>query len=360
MADVKEWADSMAGNGSGVPPDYPPEGMDKSDVNNCMREMMAAVRAWYQDQTFIDLFVSNDETWTVSRIDASTVRVAGPASAEAVFSDDRRVKITANSGPTTVYGFVDSVSYAVGNTDVVVTIDAAGSVPADTDQIEVMALELGRVVSRNVGSAADEVADGAALTASIAANVSAKSAAFKDYADTFGEADKVPLYDQLGTAAQLAFGVGTEDLVKASDIPSLLGTLALGDYAEMVFAEKTSDQTVDNLEHDITSMTGIALPGTPDGAKKYVLDAVVQFGPNATAAQVRVYLGGSGDKGDAEILDFPNNPASAALSVAGYEFTPGVLDTHIGFSFDHSTLGDQTVFGSGNVRSWLRVREAIE
>jgi len=364
MAEIYEWADSAGGNGLDNPPDWPKENMDKSDVNDCLREMMAAMRVWYQAPQWLQLFDSTDETWTVSRLSDTEVRVAGPSDASAAFPYDRRVKITASSGPTTVYGYVHPTtgpSYGSPNTDVTVVIDAAGTVPVGTDTIEVCIVELKTAAYRNVGSGAAEVPDGDALAASIAANISADSAAFTDVADAFGDPGEIPIYDQLGTVGQYDQGTGAGEIPFVGDLPGILSEQAYEDIPDFVFGEKTSNQTVSSAEVDITSMTGIELPGTPDGVKKYVLDAMVQYGSACSNAHVRVYIGSSGDLGDTEMLDFPHIESGEGwLSVAGYEFTPGVADTHIGFSFDHSNVSSQTVYGSSNVRSWLRVREVIE
>lgn len=48
MSNVSKW-NVLAGNNTDPPPDGAPEHMLRSAVNNCMREMMAAVARWYGD-----------------------------------------------------------------------------------------------------------------------------------------------------------------------------------------------------------------------------------------------------------------------------------------------------------------------
>ena len=49
MSNVPIW-DVAAGNNASAPPDGAPEGMAPSAVNDTMREMMAALKRWYEDQ----------------------------------------------------------------------------------------------------------------------------------------------------------------------------------------------------------------------------------------------------------------------------------------------------------------------
>ena len=69
MASIDQWSRTAAGNGPAAgPPDWPKEGMDKSDVNDTMRENMASLRDWYQDPTWVNPFNANDETITVAKL----------------------------------------------------------------------------------------------------------------------------------------------------------------------------------------------------------------------------------------------------------------------------------------------------
>lgn len=48
MSNVSEWS-TTAGSNNGAPPDGAPENMLPGKVNDCMREMMAALAKWFQD-----------------------------------------------------------------------------------------------------------------------------------------------------------------------------------------------------------------------------------------------------------------------------------------------------------------------
>lgn len=60
MSNLSAW-DVVAGNNNATPPDGAPENMLRSAVNNTMREMMAAVARWYQDNlgTLVSTSASN-------------------------------------------------------------------------------------------------------------------------------------------------------------------------------------------------------------------------------------------------------------------------------------------------------------
>ena len=49
MANVSQW-DNAAANNNDTPPDGWPEGQAPSTVNDCAREMQAAISRWYDDQ----------------------------------------------------------------------------------------------------------------------------------------------------------------------------------------------------------------------------------------------------------------------------------------------------------------------
>jgi hypothetical protein len=90
-----------------------------SQVNNSARQMMADVRAWYEEPSWVDY------GYTVAYASGTSFTVTG-ADATAQFVAGRRVKLV---GGTTVYGVVASSSFST-NTTVNVTLDS-GTVPAD-------------------------------------------------------------------------------------------------------------------------------------------------------------------------------------------------------------------------------------
>lgn len=115
---IKDWSTTAADNNS-TPPNGWPEGMLPSQVNNSARQMMADVRAWYEEPSWIDY------GYTVAYASDTSFTVTG-ADATAQFAAGRRVKLV---GSTTVYGVVASSSFST-NTTVNVTLDS-GTVPAD-------------------------------------------------------------------------------------------------------------------------------------------------------------------------------------------------------------------------------------
>ena len=118
---IKDWSTTAADNNS-TPPNGWPEGMLPSQVNNSARQMMADVRSWYEEPSWIDygytVAYASDTSFTVTGADATGQFVAG-----------RRVKLV---GTTTVYGVVASSSFST-NTTVNVTLDS-GTVPADLSE----------------------------------------------------------------------------------------------------------------------------------------------------------------------------------------------------------------------------------
>ena len=138
MADVSEWSQTAAGNNRAVP-DYPPEGMDRQDVNDNVREAMAGVARFYQAPTWVDLLkeggAAND--FTVSRLSDTEINIVHdvtPTDATGKFPIGARCRIS--DGATFVLGFVISRSYAAPNTIVGFAMDGSQVVMAGANKCE--------------------------------------------------------------------------------------------------------------------------------------------------------------------------------------------------------------------------------
>lgn len=127
MTDIKNWYATAAGNDISGPPDYPQEGWSPNEVNDWGREVMAAVRRWYNDPEWLDLNASS----TITRVSDTQFTVSG-VDATGWFTMGRRVKLV---GASTAYGFVTSSSFST-NTTVNVTMDG-GVVPSSLTSAQV-------------------------------------------------------------------------------------------------------------------------------------------------------------------------------------------------------------------------------
>ena len=142
MSDVSTWSTNDADNDDPTKSGMP-EGMPRSDVNNRGREHLGAIRRWYEDSEWVDLFSGSSSNFDLSRVDITTFRVKDVASAGTNASGKFRVgswvRITVNTGVR--YGSVVSSTYTSPMTDVVLTdiMDAAfdntganGEIPSGT------------------------------------------------------------------------------------------------------------------------------------------------------------------------------------------------------------------------------------
>jgi len=118
MSDVKTWSTTAASNSSAAPNGWP-ENMSSAGLNDSGREVMAAIKRWYEDSEWID----RNYGYTVTRLGATSFKVVG-LDATGWFTANRRVKLV---GATTAYGFVEGSSYAASDTTVTVSMDAPGS-----------------------------------------------------------------------------------------------------------------------------------------------------------------------------------------------------------------------------------------
>jgi hypothetical protein len=138
MADVGVWSQTAAGNQFAVP-DGGPEGMDRQDLNDWVRENMSAVRRFYEEPQWIDLLKEGGAAadFTVSKIDATHVNIVHdvtPTDARAKFPTGARIRL--DDGVTKLVGFVVTATYAAPNTSVEVDIDGGTDVQAGVNKIE--------------------------------------------------------------------------------------------------------------------------------------------------------------------------------------------------------------------------------
>lgn len=88
MSNVSEWS-VTAGSNNSSPPNGWPEGMARSAVNDCAREMMAAVAKWY-----------NDSLGTLTTAGGTTAYTLTTNSVHAALSDIPMMSIKFNAAPT--------------------------------------------------------------------------------------------------------------------------------------------------------------------------------------------------------------------------------------------------------------------
>lgn len=106
---VGRWS-TTAGNNNNTPPDGWPEGQAPSTVNDCAREMMAAIRVAFQDLAYVD----QDLTPTFATSSSFTV----PGNQTSAIHAGRRLKLfDATAGvATTIYATVATASFTAVTT----------------------------------------------------------------------------------------------------------------------------------------------------------------------------------------------------------------------------------------------------
>jgi len=112
MSDIKTWSAAAASNNVASPNGFP-EGMPPSGVNDSAREVMAAVRRWYESAQWIDL---GDVP-----IYASATAFTFASDKTATYTVGRRLKLTDAS---TLYGTIAACAYSAPNTTVTITLDS--------------------------------------------------------------------------------------------------------------------------------------------------------------------------------------------------------------------------------------------
>ena len=141
MTDIDRWAPNANDNNTSAPPDYPPEGMARTDVNDTEREFMASVRRYMDSADWFnpcELPLPNPVA-TVSRLNPTTALIEGRLLAS-VFPSGRRVRLRLSAG-SPEFAYVDTATEVGPDTQVAV-IDPSylGDMPANVNGIDVFHL----------------------------------------------------------------------------------------------------------------------------------------------------------------------------------------------------------------------------
>jgi hypothetical protein len=115
MADIKEWENTGSANNKGATPDFPVQNQDKSTVNDCARENMAALRRAFENVPWVNLVQAAD---TVSYVSNDSFQIAGADYTVLFNVPGLRVRVGLNSA-----AWVErEISSAAFGTDTTVTL----------------------------------------------------------------------------------------------------------------------------------------------------------------------------------------------------------------------------------------------
>lgn len=127
---------------------------------------------------------------------------------------------------------------------------------------------------------------------------------------------------------------------------------AIGSRGSISYPNATNQQITDNVNTDITSLTGKAFPTTPNGIRKFL----VSYQIRAECTDVhdrslvgRLYMGTTGDKGDTlvDTVTSGKQNASNEVGLAGTALvTPsGTGPEKLGLALQQPEGGTTTIFG---------------
>lgn len=155
---IDAWSTTAASNNA-TPPDGAPDGQPAGTLNNCIRQNMAAVRAWYEDAQWVNLGL------TPTRTSGTTFTLVSDVTG--TFHVGRRLKVT---GSATGYATISASSYSAPNTTVTVTMDT-GSLPATLSAVYVSILTATNTAIPTSATITWTTATGGTLTLSTALGV---------------------------------------------------------------------------------------------------------------------------------------------------------------------------------------------
>jgi hypothetical protein len=335
MTDLKNWSKTAAANGTvGNPPDWPKEFMDKSEVNDTMRENMRAIRDWYEDPTWVEPFETEAETWAFAQSSTTVFTVSGPINAAALFPADRRVRLNG-----TVETFVVSATYLDPVTTV--TVDDA-TVPASITSVELFAVALADSAFSPLGTAGATLVHAEDLGTAIGQAIPLGDAATKTIGSGAGEVGTWGT--ELGTAAAKDHGTSIGDVALHTEANPLAASAYVALPAVSI-TPVTVSQYIDAFSTTyglITAWTDIAVPGTPDGVKWYEIQMMVYADQPGTGdrGSVIISMGPAGTDDDPTVFIAP------MVDPGGSDFQVPVLDSQHVDSTPVPT--DNWAFGTDN------------
>lgn len=131
MSDVKNWS-TVAANNNAAPPNGWPENMAPSNVNNCARENMAALKRAYLQLPYFS------PGGTVTYVNASTFTIADDTIGteyNKFYTPGRRIKVLSPTGD--IFGFVGTSTYSSGSSTITVALDNEADLPSNVTDVYV-------------------------------------------------------------------------------------------------------------------------------------------------------------------------------------------------------------------------------
>lgn len=269
MSDLAFW-DILVGNNNFTPPDGWPEGMLRSDVNNSAREMMRALRAWYEQPEFQDLFTDKSQTPTrgdtlAQRLTPDTIQLNTGVSEDTKFQVGTRVLLMIDGGA--FYGHIKDPIVSGPPTQFDVELDTESEIPNPSDPITGFYVWLG--VGRTMGSGAY-----AFPVASPTPNDSGNAYDFQigtgdDQVSTNGMLD-------LGTVATHPIGITPGESPEEVPTVDLLQEIAYISPTRQTFLADPFDLWDDagsamDVETAIPNLYALAFPVIPTGNETFVV-----------------------------------------------------------------------------------------
>jgi hypothetical protein len=160
MSDFEDWKNTAPENTQAAPAGFP-EGMLRSDVNNSAREMMAAIRRFWEQPEWVNSVKDS----TVSFLTPNSLTVAG-TDARLLFQVGRKVRVRSSTSEN-AYAFVATSTYLSPDTTIVLDdFDQEGTptpelvVAADANGIDAYFLGGSDANSHGIGPAAFDAGGG--------------------------------------------------------------------------------------------------------------------------------------------------------------------------------------------------------
>jgi len=321
------------------------------------------------DADYLDAF----EELIVAQASTTTITITG-ADVTEYFPADRRVRLTRTDTGATQLGHVHystAATYSSGTNATTVTITlTSGTINAATDKVEIGSIgESNNVPYRGLSSDAE----------ALAITVDVGSAAFTD---TGTGAGQVPTQADIGQALPLG-DAAVEDVGDViGEIPlnteaSPLAELAYDDVPAYHFENKDDDSSSFisfSTTAAIPELTDIAVPGSPDGTKKYIVTVSISLSyndANATAitpVNIALRMGSLGTASDPVMVGISSpligDTANAQAVISDWEVTPDSGDSITITVFvpanGTASANNFTVYGNGtngSFSSWIKIEE---
>lgn len=347
---IKNYSTTASSNNS-APPNGFPEGMAPASLNDGMRQVMADIRAWYEDPAWIDF------GFTPTYVSGTSFTVSGDKTA--AFVVGRRIRAIGTT-PFTIYGTIATSSFSSPNTTVTVTWDSGSmdatlsAVALNLVQDSIDDLRLTDIIA--AGSSGVVLKNSSGTTVATIGASAGTVSNFSGNLNVTGALGANGVLNINGTSSSAGYATFAEDTDNGTNKVTLIAPASLSGDVTVTLPSTAGTLSVATITEWVAYTPTLTGLGTATGVEFYsrrVGDTLEVRGKftcgTTTATEARIELGFNGTSGSITSADSTKLPSGTSLCGTGAISVASAVLIHtlIERSVTYLTFGIQTVSNAG-------------